>query len=60
MPISTVVAMALSFMAEHADLIEAVIDAVAHGTPKDVLVLAIREAKKQASEAAIREEMSQP
>lgn len=42
----------LALLLEHADLIEAVIDAVQSGTPKDAIRAAIRAAKVQASDAA--------
>lgn len=46
-----------SFLLEHADLIEDIVDALAKGTPKDAIRAAIRAAKVQASDAAFKEEL---
>ena len=57
--LGTAIATTLEFLFTHRELIEEVFDAVAEGTPVEAIKLAVREAKKAASEAAIREEMGQ-
>lgn len=47
----------LALLAEHADLIEDVVSALAAGTPKDALKAAVKAAKKEVSDAAFREEL---
>jgi hypothetical protein len=45
------------FLLEHADLALEVIEALERGTPKDAIRAAIRAAKVQVSDAAMREEL---
>jgi hypothetical protein len=51
------IAQALAFLAEHADTIEEIVNAVKAGATKDAIKLAIRAAAIEASDAAIREEL---
>jgi hypothetical protein len=46
-----------SFLLEHGDLVEDIAEAFARGTPKDVIKAAIRHAKVEVSDAAMREEL---
>lgn len=46
-----------SFLVAHADLIQDIAEAIAHGTPKEAIKAAIRVAKVQASDAAFKEEL---
>lgn len=45
------------FLLEHADLVGDVIEALERGTPKDAIRAAIRAAKVQVSDEAMREEL---
>lgn len=51
------IASILGVLAEHGDLIEDILEALRHGTPKAAIKAAIRGAKVAASDAAFREEL---
>ena len=53
----TALAKILALLAEHADLIELLVEAIEGGTRKDALSAAIRAAMIEASDAAMREEL---
>lgn len=44
-------------LAEFRDVIEAVVNAVRGGTPKDAIIAAIKKVQEETSDAAIREEL---
>ncbi len=46
----------LEFLLEHADLIGEIVSALASGAPKEAVRRAIRKAKIEASDAAMRDE----
>jgi hypothetical protein len=54
------IAKILAFLAEHADLVELLVDAVEGGTTKEALAAAIRAAAVETSDAAMREELGKP
>jgi hypothetical protein len=49
----------VGFLADNADLIEDLFDAVQAGTPKDAIRALIRQAKADASWAALKEELAE-
>ncbi len=51
------VAKLLALLAEHADIIELLVEAIEGGTKKDALTTAIRAAMIDASDAAMSEEL---
>ena len=50
----------LAFLAEHADLIEAIADAIKAGATKEAIKKAIKRAMIDLSDAAIEEELGPP
>jgi hypothetical protein len=51
---------ALTILGQNADLIADIIEALAAGAPKEALRAAIRKVKREASDAAFREELGLP
>lgn len=51
---------ALTILGQNADLIADIVEALAAGTPKEALRAAIRKVKREASDAAFREELGLP
>jgi hypothetical protein len=49
----------LALLAEHADLVEPLVDAIDGGTTKEALSSAIRSAMIETSDAAMREELGE-
>lgn len=47
----------LALLAEHGDLIEEIVSAVASGTPKEAIRAAVKAVKKETSDLAFREEL---
>lgn len=54
------IAQALAFLAEHADILEAIYNAIAKGATKDSIKEAIKRAEIEASDAVMREELNLP
>jgi hypothetical protein len=46
-----------AFLLEHADLIADIVEALAKGTPKDAIKAAVRKAKIEVSDQALKEEL---
>ncbi len=46
-----------SFLLDHADLVDDLIEAIGSGTPKEALRIAIRAAKVKVSDEAMKEEL---
>jgi hypothetical protein len=51
------IATILAALAEHADIIEDVVSALAAGTPKEAIRAALKSAKKKVSDEAFKEEL---
>lgn len=56
----SIVGQLLAFLAEHADLITAIVKAIESGVSKESVKAAIKAAQIEASDAAVREELGLP